>query len=158
VSRDLSFPTPRPEEAKQASAELAAFFRVDLAAARAGDEEPSYELLESYVDGNLSPDEAEELRLRVSAEPALREEVARLEELRAAMRLPARPSRSVRYGRLIGLAAALVLVAVGVDRTFRVAPTSIDVAYTAAGRPASDAPQPLFQDGFESGDVSNWKN
>ena len=67
-----------PAEARQASAELASWFREELARAAAADEEPSYELLERAVDGELEPEEAESLRQRAEWDGALRRELDEL--------------------------------------------------------------------------------
>ena len=89
---------------------LEAFFRDELRRATA--EAPSFHELAAYVEDRLDPGGRAELEERLAADPALREEVDDLREVREQMRRSrpaARPRRSL---ALAGLAAAAALAGV----------------------------------------------
>jgi len=138
------------------SAQLAAGLRADLLLA---DEEPSYELLERATNGELSEDEAEALALRAEWDEELARELSELAELRD--RLTGRgksapaPRRLSRVWRTAGLAAALLVAAIGVDRAIE--QKAADSSYAGISQERT-TPQPLFRDGFESGSSSSWTN
>jgi len=116
-------------------------------------------LLSRHVDGDLSPDEAARLEERLSREPELREELARLGEVRAwlgelgsseeppkeldALVAPLRLARAPRplvrpaYRWLAAAACVVIGVAVGVEVAQRRPPQ----VPAAAGREASSRPQ-----------------
>src|SRR5262245_53440385 len=88
---------------------LEAFFRDELR--RAPAEAPSFDELAAYVDGRLDPEERLLLEERLAADPALRQEVEELREVRDQMLAPAAAARPRRLA-LAGLAAAAALLGV----------------------------------------------
>src|SRR5690349_17169165 len=118
----IPFPVRRSERISAADAAetgaLAASLRDELFLA---EDEPSYELLERATNGELSDDEAEALALRAEWDEELARELASLAALRdriaTGRRAAPRPNRVARVWRTAGLAAALLLAAIGVDRT-----------------------------------------
>lgn len=157
TSSPIPFPSPgappSPESSRRAAAELSESFRNELAWAVVEEGEPSYEELEAAVNGTLEPEAAERLSLRADADPVLAAEIADLTRLRDRLR-PARPGIAAsRTLRIAGLAAALLLALVGLDRGLGRAPNPAPAGELSAAHPAS---QPLYADGFESGDASGW--
>jgi hypothetical protein len=153
----LPFPTPAsPEAARQAQSDLAQAFRSDLAWAVAGEEEPSYELLEQYVQGTLDAESAERLESRAAVDSNLAREIDELVALRTRLRPAARPEirPAVRIFRLAVLAATLVVAVIGLDRTLEQRSAGSADSILAG----HTAPAPLYADGFESGDASAWSN
>ena len=150
----IPFPTRRTDGSPAEASAFAAALREDLFLS---EEEPSYELLERATNGELSEEESEALALRAEWDEELARELAELAALRE--RLVARgkvaaPRRASHVWRTAGLAAALLLAAIGVDRAVQ-----RHVADSYAGISATPtAPQPLFSDGFESGTSSTWTN
>lgn len=162
------------DESRQAVASLARFFRAQLDESAASWEGVSYDLLERAADGVLSSEERLELELALEADPSLQRELDDLLELRRKLSpvspmAPAAqaPPRVRRFTQVAGFAAAaLLLAAVGVDWAFDRSGSGGDssvYARATASRPAP-APvtprtaQPVFRDGFETGDASSWQN
>src|SRR5262245_22575171 len=89
---------------------LEAFFRDELRQATA--EAPSFDELAAYVDGRLDPEARALLEERLAADPALRQEVEELKEIRDQLRgSPVAAARQRRVA-LAGLAAAAALLGV----------------------------------------------
>ncbi len=101
-----------------ARAELEAFFRDELRAAEAG--APSPDDLAAYVDGALRASEREVVELALADDAALRQEVADLMALRAALAAPARLT-PLRASVGLALAACVVagVTALWLSRTWR---------------------------------------
>jgi anti-sigma factor RsiW len=167
----LPFPAPPSREsamaaiaASAASTELASSLRSDLAWAAVQEEEPGFELLERYVNGELDPEAAEALESRAAADPALAREIDDLVALRVKLHpatAPAVVRTRPRLARLSLLAAALLVVALGLDWSLehRAADSRASWADSSiAGGDRASAPATLYADGFESGDVSAWTN
>ncbi len=137
----------------EARAALQAFFRDELRAAEAG--APGPEELAAYVDGTLDAAEREALELALADDPALRQEVADLVALRAAL---AQPRRRVAASVPLGLALAACLAGgVGLllwSRSERALPAVQQAARTSPSLPAplislrdAGGPLSLFEDG-----------
>lgn len=161
LSTPLPFPAPAsPEAARAALADLADGLRAELAWAaelELAEREPSFELLERAADGALDEDEALWLEDRLAADPALARELDDLVELRQRLRpetrrgLGSRRSRLAGPVRVAGLAAALLVAVIGVGRLVESRSPE-----PPAHEVAADASEPLYADGFESGDSSAW--
>lgn len=89
---------------------LEAFFRDELRLAMA--EAPSFDDLAAYVEDRLSPEERAALEERLAADPALRQEVEDLRELRDQMRRSRPAATRRRPFVLAGLAAAAAVAGV----------------------------------------------
>jgi len=147
-------PVPPPADpAAAAVRELAARLRADFEAAIAAEEAPSFEELEAYVDGRMGADEADDFAARVEDDPLLAAEVADLERLRDRLSGARRPART----RWVWAAAAALVLMVVSGVAERVGSQRAGVR-SADRAPATEAPAPIFQDGFESGDAAAWQN
>ncbi|MGE0641441.1 MAG: anti-sigma factor [Thermoanaerobaculia bacterium] len=143
-------PAPTPAESA-AIGELARQFRDELGGALAVADEVPYELLERAVDGKLNEDERDAFEQHLEDDPQLAAEYADLVALRGRLAPARRPSGR----RVAGWAvAALLVAAVGAHWMLERRATSTDLQANATPQ----APQVLFQDGFESGDASSWSN
>ena len=89
---------------------LAGELRASLAAARAGDE--GYDLLAAWVDGELSPVEAEGVAAWLAVDPEARATAEALAEVRRELGVASLPARTVRvapsrrWGRFAAAAAS----------------------------------------------------
>jgi len=71
--------------------------------------------------------------------------------------LPSTRARKAQIWRTAGLAAALLLAIIGLDRSIaRRSPQAVDPH--VAGYSAAPSNQPLFRDGFETGTAASWAN
>jgi hypothetical protein len=100
---------------------LEAFFREGLSAAET--DGPTSEEMAAYVDGSMEPGDRAAFEALLALDPALRDEVGDLRQLRDALRREASPSR--RWAVWTGLAAAASLVGVLV---WRGAPPAVEPA------------------------------
>ncbi len=151
-----SEPPPADPAAAAAVRELATRLRADLDAALAAEPAPSYEELEAYVDGRMDADEAEAFDARIADDPLLAAEVEDLIRLQSRLSRARRPAR-VRWAW--AAAAALVLTVAGTlaDRMAWRQP-GIQSAQNASATAPTRAAEPIFTDGFESGDAAAWQD
>lgn len=127
-------------------------------------EAPTYEELEAYVDGRLSPVDAEAFATRVEDDALLAAEVADLERLRdeLARRRGTAVARPVpALPRWIWVAAAALAVAVAgtvAERSLAPRRPVVSPSSAIASQPsAAPAPPSIFVDGFESGSTAAWQ-
>jgi hypothetical protein len=142
---------------------LAAHLRDQLAQVEV--EVPSYEELEAYVDGRLSPVDAEAFATRLEDDALLAAEVADLERLRdqLARRRGTAVARPVPVlPRWIWVAAAALAIAVAgtvAERSLAPRRPAVSPSSTLADTQTPAAPErpSIFVDGFETGSTAAWQ-
>lgn len=154
-------PVPQPVDLA-ARTRLTAHLRDQLAQVEV--EAPSYEELEAYVDGRLSPADAEVFCTRLEDDPLLAAEVADLERSRDELArrrgtAEARPHPALPRWMWVA-AAALVVAVAGTVAERTLAPRRPVVSPSASivsQAPTAPAQPSIFIDSFESGGTAAWR-